>query len=241
MTYPENWAARRTSFGSGAASYAVGRPRYPQEIVRWALPENAARALDLGAGTGLLTVGLLELGLEVTAVEPLDEMRTLIPAPAKTLAGSAEAIPVEDSSIDAVLAGQAWHWFDAAKAIVEAHRVLRPGGTIALMWNLLDVDDNLSRGVAEIIEAEERSDMLLDDPTPPFAPTPLFPEPARRVVSHFETYTTDRVLAFAASRSQSILLEPTERDAMFARLRAALPDGEFPLRWQCEVWRAERA
>jgi SAM-dependent methyltransferase len=218
MTDSEYWAARRTSFGSGAASYAVGRPRYPTELLRWTLPDNATRAVDLGAGTGLLTVGLLELGLEVTAVEPLDEMRGLIPAPATAVAGSAEAIPVADGSVDAVLAGQAWHWFDPATAIVEAHRVLRPGGTIGLAWNLLDIDDERSRIVADIIEAEERSDMLLDEP-----------------------YTTDRVIAFAASRSQSILLADDARNSMFDRLRAALPDGEFPLWWQCEAWRAERA
>jgi SAM-dependent methyltransferase len=241
MSYPEDWAARRTSFGSGAASYAIGRPRYPEAIIRWGLPANATSAVDLGAGTGLLTIGLLELGLDVTAVEPLDEMRALIPPPAHPVAGSAEAIPVANESVDAVFAGQAWHWFDSAKAIIEAHRVLRPGGTIALMWNLLDVDDKRSRRVAEIIEAEERSDMLLDDPTPPFAPTALFPAPERRVVRHAETYTTDRVVAFAASRSQSILLDATAREEMFARLRAALPSGEFSLWWQCEAWRAERS
>lgn len=241
MTDPEYWAARRTSFGGGAASYAVGRPRYPAEVLQWALPEHATRTVDLGAGTGLLTVGLLELNLEVTAVEPLEEMRVLIPAPANAVAGSAEAIPVPDGSVDAVFAGQAWHWFDAAKAIVEVHRVLRTGGTIGLMWNLLDVDDDLSRTVADIIEAEERSDMLLDEPTPPFEPTPLFPAPEQRLLRHAETYNADRVIAFAASRSQSILLEPAARDAMFGRLRDALPAGDFQLWWQCEAWRAVRA
>jgi SAM-dependent methyltransferase len=219
----------------------VGRPGYPEEILRWALPAQASQVVDLGAGTGLLTAGLLDLGLHVTAVEPLAKMRERIPAPAKAVDGSAEAIPVADGAADAVFAGQAWHWFDAERAIAEAARVLRPGGTLALMWNLLDDDDPLSRTVADILDAEERGNLLVDEPAPPFEETAWFPHPQRRLVRHAERYDVDRVIAFAASRSQTILLAPDDREALFSQLREQLPPGEFEVRWWCEAWRAERA
>jgi len=83
---------RAGSFGAGAAAYERGRPGYPVEALRACLPEHARWVLDVGAGTGKLTRGLLDLGLEVVAVEPLGEMRALIPSAAQTLAGSAEAL-----------------------------------------------------------------------------------------------------------------------------------------------------
>ncbi len=129
---------RAGSFGAGAAAYERGRPGYPVEALRACLPEHARRVLDLGAGTGKLTRGLLDLGLDVAAVEPLEEMRALIPSAAQTLAGSAEALPLPDACVDAVLVGQAFHWFDHDRALAEIARVLSPAGTVGLLWNLLD-------------------------------------------------------------------------------------------------------
>jgi len=117
---------RAGSFGAGAAAYERGRPGYPVEALRACLPEHARRVLDLGAGTGKLTRGLLDLGLDVAAVEPLEEMRALIPSAAQTLAGSAEAVPLPDACVDAVLVGQAFHWFDHDRALAEIARVLSP-------------------------------------------------------------------------------------------------------------------
>src|SRR5436305_1933901 len=82
-------------------AYAYGRPRYPVEAVQWALPDGARTVLDLAAGTGKLTQRLLELGLDVIAVEPSDEMRAFVPNEARALAGSAEAIPLSPASVDA--------------------------------------------------------------------------------------------------------------------------------------------
>src|SRR4051812_40097592 len=82
-------------------------------------PPRADRVLDLGAGTGRLSERLLAAGVAVVAVEPLAEMRAHIPSAAVVLAGTAEAIPLDDESLDAVLVGQAFHWFDAHKALAE--------------------------------------------------------------------------------------------------------------------------
>jgi SAM-dependent methyltransferase len=235
----EFWSRRRTAFGSAAQDYANGRPYYPREALEWCAPAGATSALDLGAGTGILTAGLLDLGLDVTSVEPLGAMRALIPSGARALDGNAEAIPLADASVDAVFVGQAWHWFDPALALVETRRVLRPGGTMALMWNLLDTDYDLSRQVADIIEADERSDMMLDgEVAPPYQDDGHFAPAERRLVRHSQDYDADRVVAFAVSRSQSILRDETGRQAMVDALRAASPDGPFSLHWICEAWRA---
>jgi len=105
-----------SSFGAAAAAYAEHRPDYAQAAVRWALePASGPRVLDLGAGTGKLTAGLVALGADVIAVEPdpamLAEPHRALPA-VRALPASAEAVPLPDASVDAVLAGNAMHWFD---------------------------------------------------------------------------------------------------------------------------------
>jgi ubiquinone/menaquinone biosynthesis C-methylase UbiE len=133
------------AFDAAAEDYERGRPGWPADAVAALLDRFGARregtVLDLAAGTGKLTRTLAELTAGVVAVEPLDEMRrvlqTRLPA-VRTLAGTAEAIPLADGSVAAAFVAEAFHWFDLPRATAELARVLRPGGGLALMWNTSD-------------------------------------------------------------------------------------------------------
>jgi SAM-dependent methyltransferase len=126
MTTPE-WDDRRMAFGAWAEQYDRWRPDYPADAVSWLVdaPDgHALRVVDLGAGTGRLGLALARLGHDVTSVEPDDGMRAVAERvlPGRTVAGVAESMPLETASVDAVLAGQAYHWFDAARALPEIAR-----------------------------------------------------------------------------------------------------------------------
>jgi SAM-dependent methyltransferase len=155
----EGWQQRRTSFGAVAADYAAFRPGYPADAVTFLLGDRPRRVLDLGAGTGLLTDVLLAAGHEVVAVDPsgpmLDQLRARLPAVAVAV-GGAEAVPLPDGDVDAVVAGQAAHWFEPGAAAAELRRVLRPGGVVGLVWNIRDERVPWVRALGELLAAEAR-------------------------------------------------------------------------------------
>jgi SAM-dependent methyltransferase len=129
------------SFDRAAEVYEKARPEYPSDAVDWLLPDGAKSVLDVGAGTGKLTRSLAARGLEVFAVDPspkmLEQLRAALPD-ATVQVGTAEDIPLANASVDAVLAAQAWHWVDQDRALPSVARVLKPGGTLGLVWNLRD-------------------------------------------------------------------------------------------------------
>jgi SAM-dependent methyltransferase len=236
----DHWAERAASFGNEAQAYAYGRPSYPVEAVQWALPDGARTVLDLGAGTGKLTQRLLELGLDVIAVEPSDEMRTFIPKQARALAGSAEAIPLSPASVDAVVVGQAFHWFDAGRAVPEISRVLRPGGTVGLLWNMDDDREPWVSKLCDLTGSEARASALVMDPKPPYDASRGLSAPVHRWFDYAESYDTDRLVAMIASRSQTILLPPEQRSRLLDEVRALAPVAPFAFPLVCECWRGER-
>ncbi|MDX3906125.1 MAG: class I SAM-dependent methyltransferase [Pigmentiphaga sp.] len=137
--------AAADGYAKGADTYVRGRPDYPPEIDAW-LHETlgltaGSTVLDLGAGTGKFTPRLLATGARVIAVEPVAAMLAKLAATqpgVRTMVGKAEAIPLPDASVDVVVCAQAFHWFATAEALTEIHRVLKPGGRLALVWNMRD-------------------------------------------------------------------------------------------------------
>lgn len=124
------------TFGRVAGAYDRLRPEFAVAAVDYAVAAlglaPGASVLDLAAGTGTLTRALRARVADVVAVEPDDQMRAHVGGDAR--AGFAEAIPLADSSVDAVFVGDAFIWFDARHALAEIERVLRPGGGVALLW-----------------------------------------------------------------------------------------------------------
>jgi SAM-dependent methyltransferase len=246
MTQP-----RARSFGAAAAAYARHRPGYPDAAVLWALEPVADRPypqlLDLAAGTGKLSGSLMPHG-SVTAVEPdpamLAELRRDFPA-ITAAEGSAEEIPLPDESVDAVLVGQAWHWFDPDRALPEIARVLRPGGVLAALWNGDDTRVEWLRGMWQAGAWErvtprpgEQAPALPDHPAFGTSEYAMLPNPVRT--------TADGIVAMLGTHSWALTAQPADRDATLGRVRdylATRPEtsaGVFELPLVTEVVRALR-
>jgi SAM-dependent methyltransferase len=210
---------RSLSFGSAAAAYERGRPSYPAEAIDWLLPAGARKVLDLGAGTGKLTTRLVERGLDVVAVDPIPDMLEVLRASLPdtlALEGTAEEIPLEDNSVDAVLVAQAWHWVDPERAIPEVARVLRPGGRLGLVWNTRDERLGWVRELGQIIGSDGDARR-----TAATLPAP-FNEPQRHQVEWTNYLTPQALIDLVASRSYCITSPAEVRTRTLDQVRELL-------------------
>ncbi|HLH58547.1 MAG TPA: class I SAM-dependent methyltransferase [Streptosporangiaceae bacterium] len=218
MTGDGKRAVQATSFGAVAGLYERGRPPYPAGALDWLLPSGARRVLDLGAGTGKLTRQLVGRGLDVVAVEPSAGMRRelarVLPG-VPALAGAAEQIPLPDGSVDAVLVAQAWHWVDPVRAVPEVARVLAPGGTLGLVWNIRDerVDWVARLGRLMHQSGDQYDESVKPTVGPPFSPVERFDVPWTNHV------TLPVLLDMVASRSYVITMPAADRDILLAEVR----------------------
>jgi SAM-dependent methyltransferase len=216
-------AARSRSFETVAADYERYRPDYPEQALHWAAGalgvQPGSRVLDVGAGTGKLTRGLVALGFEVVAVEPgapmLEQLRSAVPE-AEALESPAESIPLPDESVDAAFAGQAFHWFDRERAVPELHRVVRSGGGLALLWNWWDERDPLQGELAGLV-GYGGHDPYRNDELPG---TPWFREVGRTVVETAQESSPDALVAYLATSSMFLTMEADERERRLAEVRA---------------------
>ncbi|UKZ10409.1 methyltransferase domain-containing protein [Streptomyces viridifaciens] len=178
------------------------------------MPREARRVLDLGAGTGKLTALLVDAGLDVVAVEPDGSMRDRLAAAvpkAAVRAGSAERIPLPDASVDAVVVAQAWHWFDRTTAVPEIARVLAPGGTLSLVWNVRDETEPWAAALGALMHRSARQQI----DTAPVLPAPFGP-PERLEIRWEHSTTPAGIIDLVASRSYVIALPEAERARLLA-------------------------
>jgi len=233
---------RRTSFGAVAGAYERARPGYPREAVAW-LTDGARAVLDLGAGTGKLTRGLLALGLEVVAVEPDAQMaarlREALPD-ARGAAGHAEGIPLPDAAVDAVVAGQAYHWFDPERALPEIARVLRPGGRLGLVWNTRDERMPWVARLSGLLGAEawERG------PEESLAASGLFGAVEEARFEHAQELDAEGLRALVSSRSNVAIMAEAERGDLLAAVDALFAEeadgGRVTLPYVTQCFRTDR-
>jgi SAM-dependent methyltransferase len=246
--------AASAGYSVSAEAYDRGRPGYPLEAVAWLARtlriHSGSTVVELGAGTGKFTSQLVPLRAHVVAVEPVEAMRArlVVAVPtASPLAGTAEALPLGDGSVDAAVAAQAFHWFDHDIALAELARVLRPGTRLGLAWNVRDRTIDWSGRLTEIIDR-----LAGDAPRHATAPwraafdrtdrfTPVdeasFPNPM--------TVTPEQLLDRVASISFVAAADPSARETVLDEVRelvATHPDlaGRerilFPYRTDVYAW-----
>lgn len=209
------------SFGTAASVYRAARPGYPIRAVEW-LIGDAGRVLDLGAGTGKLTEALVALDRDVIAVDPVEEMleelEVAVPGVPRIL-GTAEDIPLEDGSVDAVVAGQAWHWFQPERAVPEIARVLRPGGVLGLVWNSRDIRADWLRQAGELMHERHDASVTFEGYVKIGRPFGAIEE---HTVEWSERMSRARFLDLVRSRSHFIMATHDEQAATITALETLL-------------------
>jgi SAM-dependent methyltransferase len=239
--------AAATGFSRDAERYHRSRPTYHPGVARRVVDRYGHGVMvELGAGTGIFTRQLVDLGQAVIAVEPVVTMRTLLTdsvPEADVRIGSAESIPLDDEGANTVVASQSFHWFDYRPALDEIHRVLRPGGHLVTVWNVRDENVDWVAACAEVLERYA-------------GPTPRYRDMAWRrainsdarfgsvdewrIANPFPT-TPDGVVDRALSTSFIAALTRDKQETVAEQIRAIVtPLGEafdYPYVSQLQAWR----
>ena len=255
MTDSIHTAAAR-GFQAGADAYERARPSYPADAVAAitvALDLRPGRtALDLGAGTGKLTRLIAPSGARMLALEPVEAMRAklveAVPG-VEVVDGTAEGIALPNASVDAVVVAQAFHWFDAIRALSEMHRVLRPGGRVALVWNRRDESVPWVRALGDAIRRAAADEPQVWDATwrESLDRCALFAPWTTGTFRQIQRLSPDGVLDRAASVSYVAAAPPDVRAGVLDEVAAILSEDpmtagrdEVELPYDTEVLWAER-
>lgn len=241
--------AAAVGFQRAADAYDRGRPGFPDDAVAFLVRQLAlgpsVTLLELGAGTGKLTRLLAKAAApRILAVEPVPAMRGRLGGiPGVTpLDAVAEALPLESGDAQAAVAAQAFHWFDAGRALAELARVLPPGAPLALVWNVRDESVGWVARFTDVIEPYRagtpsyRSMRWRDA----FGSTTAFTAPERTAFPYAAPTTPDGVRDRALSISFIAALPARERARVAARVRDLLPPGGAVFPYRTEVWLSRR-
>jgi SAM-dependent methyltransferase len=241
------------SFGAIADDYDRLRPGPPEAAVDWLVPQHCRVAVDLAAGTGLLTRALARTVERVVAVEPDERMAAVLAARSprerfpgvRVVRGTGEQIPLSDASADGVFISSAWHWLDPERAIPEIARVLRDGGRFGVIWTSRDREagwfsesgwfrhDDWFRGSGSSRETGERGTDDRGDARPRSRrreialPDGLFGPAEGASFGFTRAMTISDILGMLTTYSGVITAAPQDREAGLARARAALEE-RFP-------------
>ena len=239
-------------FSDRADDYRRFRPDYPQPAIDAILDglgePTRLVAADLGAGTGISARQLADRGVRVVAVEPNPEMRAAAaPHPrVEWREGTAEDTGLEPASVSLLLCAQAFHWFRPREALAEIHRILEPGGRLALMWNRRDRKDPLTRGYTEAIHAVNGEDPIERMPFDP-AVVPAGGAFSAPAVAHFpHAQALDLHGVIGRATSASYVPKDGDRFARLGTLLTALwkrhhdAEGRVTLRYVTELFLSRR-
>jgi SAM-dependent methyltransferase len=238
-------------FGRAADMYERSRPSYPEAAVALLASElgiePGKRVLDLAAGTGKFTRLLTPLGADLVAVEPSAAMRTefaaVLPS-VPVLDGTAEHIPLDAASVDAVVVAQAFHWFDAPRALGEIARVVRPGGGLGLIWNERDESVPWVAELSRVMQWDVRMPYVVGTDFRAVLDASRLFTPAQRSRFTFEQELDRDGLANRVSTTSFIAaMEPAERAIVLDGVRDLVADfpARFALPYVTEVFWCHRA
>jgi ubiquinone/menaquinone biosynthesis C-methylase UbiE len=219
------------SFGSVADIYDASRPSYPVEAAQFLLGElsvttNTSESVprrtvvDVGAGTGKLTGVLRSLGHHVIAVDPDPDMLAALSKnfpDVETHVGTAESLPIPDGFADAIVIAQAFHWVHRDTAFPELARILKPGGSLGIVWNHRDDSEPWVGELAKLWQEKAVTvgatfDHLVGEHS-------LFTKPEVHVSDYNQSLTTEQLIALTGSRSYVIALSQDERNDLFEKIR----------------------
>jgi SAM-dependent methyltransferase len=233
-------------FGAAADAYERGRPGYPSAAIDWLARrvglKPGATVVDLAAGTGKLSRALAVTGARVIAIEPVEAMRRAIGPGIEAIEATAEAVPLPDGSTEVVTVGQAFHWFDGDAALAEIHRILSPGGSLALLWNARRLEDPIQAAIEELIKPY--CGEVPRHRTAPwreaFVRTDLFGPLEEIGFPHEQLLDAEGLAARVGSISGIAALSDDPRAQVLGRVRALAKGGRVKLRYVCEVQVADR-
>jgi len=225
MSDAEHSNLGKMGFGNGAL-YDAARPDYPDDAIDYFAAafglNQSMHVLDLGAGSGIFSRQVRPFVGRVTAVEPSASMRDSFrtaQADMEILDGSDVSIPLDDDSFDAVFVAQAFHWFDAPRALEEIHRVLVPHGSLGLIWNERDETVDWVSDLSRAMQWDTRQPYEVGKDFTGVISAGPFTSVERILFKHSQLLSREGLLQRVLTTSYISTMEQDERNRLVASVR----------------------